>query len=280
MKNFEQNYRVELSDITTTYGLKPTAVLKYYQETFARYCAKHNVAGYDVYRMGLKWVFGQTIVKYGDVIPIWNEEVLVRVYISCVKKLRMYVNFEISTKRGLVAEGQCVSYVLDKESSRPQPMQRIVDYFNVDEDQYSGEILKLEEEQIWVEGDGFGFPIDEESYEKQLSDRVISNNLHKITFTDLDYNGHTNNISYVSLGLEGMPVDYIRGHFPKALDVRYLQETFLNDTLRCEIECKSNMLEHRITNEKDGSLVCLINSIWQDDYMDIPKFFKVLEEVK
>ena len=48
--------------------MKATAALKYFQETYARYCAEHNVAGYNLYKMGLKWVFGQTIVEYFDVL--------------------------------------------------------------------------------------------------------------------------------------------------------------------------------------------------------------------
>ena len=72
---FEQKFIVELSDININFGLKSTAILKYYQETFARYCAKFNVAGYDVFKIGLKWVLGQTVVEYFDVdLERYKEE--------------------------------------------------------------------------------------------------------------------------------------------------------------------------------------------------------------
>jgi len=259
MNKFEQKFRVELSDITPSFGLKATSVLKYYQETFARYCAKYNVAGYDVYQMGLKWVLGQTIVEFADIIPIWNEEVTAKVYICNVKKLRMYLNFEILTDRGLVAKGQSVAYILDLQTSRPQPILDIINHFELDENQFDGEIIKM------------SFVDDGE---------IISNNEHSITFSDIDYNNHTNNISYVSFALEGLDTDYIQNNYPKILDIKYLQETFLNDNLKCTVQKKDNTFLHTIINAKDNSTVCIVHSIWQQNNMKPETFFELLNIIR
>ena len=259
LKTFEQKFRVELCDINPTFGLKATSVLKYYQETFARYCAKYNVAGYNLYQMGLKWVFGQTALEYFDIIPIWNEEVTARVYITCIKKLRLYINFEVETTRGVVAKGQSVAYTLDLETSRPKPVEEIANKFDIDEENKSGEVIKYDLDGI---GD------------------LLKTQNHKITFSDIDYNGHTNNISYISLGLEGLPVEFIKYNRPKLMNIIYLQETFLNDVLKCEIYKKDDVYGFRIKNPKDDSDVCIINASWRDDNMTPEKFFEVLDAIK
>lgn len=259
LNKFEQNFIVELCDITPDFGMKPTSVLKYYQETFARYCAKYNVAGYNLYEMGLKWVFGQTVVEYFNVIPIWNERVYSEIYISCVKKLRMYINFEVKTDRGVVAKGQSVAYTLDLETSRPKPIDDIASKFDLTQENKNGEIIK-------TNFDGIG--------------ELVNYKEHKITFSDLDYNGHTNNISYISLSLEGMPAEFLNKNRPKVMNIIYLQETFLNDNLRCEMYKKNDIYGCRIKNPKDNSDVCIINSTWQSNNMNPEEFFKILDVVR
>ena len=258
LKLFEQKFIVELSDITPTFGMKPTSIFKYYQETFARYCAKYNVAGYNLYKIGLKWVFGQTIAEYFDIIPIWNEEITAKVYISNVKKIRFYLNFEILTKRGLVAKGQSVVYVLDIETSRPQSVERIVESFSIDEENKNGEIIKTDFEEI---------------------SEILCEKTHRITVSDLDFNGHTNNISYILFGFKDMPSNYINDKYPKIIDVRYLQETFLNDRLKCEICKKENSFEYKITNNKDNSEVCIVKALWTNNNMKPDDFFEALNEI-
>jgi len=259
MNKFVQKFKVELSDITPNFGLKPTSVFKYYQETFARYCAKYGVAGYDVYKMGLKWVFGQSIAEFFDVIPVWNEEIIATVRISYVKKLRIYINFELETARGLVAKGQSIAYILDLETSRPQCVDKIIEHFNID-------ISALSLENI-----SFDFIDDVE---------LISSQEHKITISNLDYNNHTNNISYLDFCFADMPENYINDNYPKVIEVKYLQETFLNDVLKCEIYQNDSVFSYKILNAKDDSLVCLVKSIWKDNNMTPDAFFDVLDNIK
>ena len=258
MEKLTQTFRVDLTDIGSNFGMRPSAVLKYYQEVFARYCAIHNVAGYNVDQYGLKWVFGQTIVNYSTIIPIWNEKLIATVYVGNVKKLRLYLNFEISSPRGVVATGQGVAFLLDKNTSRPQPVDLAVERFKIDPKEANGEILVAD-------------------FSK--NGELVSTNNHTITFMDLDYNKHTNNISYLLLGVEGMPAEFVKVHHPRTIAIKYLQETFLGDTLEIKTYQDGEEFLYDIVKAEDNSSVCTIKANWQAYEFTPDDYYKVLAEV-
>ena len=112
------------------------------------------------------------------------------------------------------------------------------------------------------------------------AENIISQQEHKITFSDLDYNNHTNNISYISLAFEGMPVEFVKHNYPKVLDIKYLQETFLYDNLQCTIYQNGEHFLYKIINKKDNSDVCIINSHWTSCNFDTQEFYNVLNQIR
>ncbi len=259
MEIFEQKFRIELTEIAMNFGIKPTAILRYMQETFARYCAKHDVAGYDVYDMGLKWVFGKIYVEFSDILPLWSEEITVKAYIGNAQALRMFVNFEISTQRGIFARAQSSAYTIDCNTSKPVPIKNMLDKFNVKKEDLKSEIIKT---NFDINGD------------------IISKYEHKVGISDIDFNNHTNNISYVSFGLSGLPKNYITERFPKMLEIKYLKETFLGDVLDCEIKQSGDNFEHTITTGDNKEAACIVKSVWSQNIHSFNNFVEMIKKEK
>ena len=90
---------------------------------------------------------------------------------------------------------------------------------------------------------------------------------HVVRYADLDLNRHANNASYVSWALEALPLDVRESRWPAVMDIDFLAEAVLNDSLVSEAETApapaSDMgFIHRIAHA-DGRELALLRSGWR-----------------
>ena len=52
---------------------------------------------------------------------------------------------------------------------------------------------------------------------------------HTVVWSDIDTNGHANNCAYTQWALDAMPVDYVREHVVKDVQVNYNYEIHLGE---------------------------------------------------
>ena len=87
---------------------------------------------------------------------------------------------------------------------------------------------------------------------------------HKINLSDLDFNKHVNNKSYINLAEMTIPDEFKKNHTIKQLRVSFNKETFLDDVLNCTTykTDTENMYVHKI--EKDDISVCDVSTLWEE----------------
>lgn len=64
---------------------------------------------------------------------------------------------------------------------------------------------------------------------------------HTVVWSDIDTNGHANNCAYTQWALDAMPVDYVRGHVVKDVQVNYNHEIHLGEKVDFHIARTENV---------------------------------------
>jgi len=54
---------------------------------------------------------------------------------------------------------------------------------------------------------------------------------HKVVYSDLDYNGHTNNAKYTVWAMDALPQDYVTAHSLKEISINFNLESHLGETV-------------------------------------------------
>ena len=87
---------------------------------------------------------------------------------------------------------------------------------------------------------------------------------HNINISDIDFNNHTNNKSYLHIAAMALPEDFRKTHLLKTIQVRFNKETFIGDNLICRVYKteQENRFLHRL--DKDGVPVCDVIASWKN----------------
>lgn len=249
---FKRRYTVGSGDMDINYRLTKIAAAKYFQETFAMYCAKNNVAAFDLFEKNIVWVISDLRLEFLDVTPFWSEEFEVEMWVSEKTKIRTITDFRIIYKNKEIAKGDSCWYLLDMQSRRPIKSFDILSAFEV----YNEKVFGQNETPLY-----------------KIDGEKISAKEHQVTVRDLDFNKHVNNLSYIGLALETVPAELLQKYSAKSYCVKFVKEAYLSDTLVCELYKNENSYTARIFNKNDNADVCFLFAKYKEktDYCRNPR---------
>ena len=244
MNKYTKKYNVILDNMDLfEYRLRPISAIMYFQDAFARYTATKKMAAYDLFSKKQYWVVAEINMEFSEDLPFWSEEIGINIWFSEITKLKIHVDYEITYKNNPIAKGNSLWFLISRESQRPVRADKVAEKFEVCSELALGEHKK------------FTLPSATEVYTKIE---------HKNNLSDIDFNKHVNNKSYINLAEMTAPDEFRKAHRLKSLHIRFNKETFLGDTLTCttnRTETK-NTFTHII--EKDGISVCDIATTWEE----------------
>ncbi len=242
MNKYKKTYNVILDNMDLfEYRLRPISAIMYLQDAFARYTATKEMAAYDLFKTNQYWVVAEFNTDFTDDLPFWSEEIEINIWISQVSKLKVYTDYELKYKNKTFAKGNALWFIIDKETKRPVKTDVVAERFEICDELVLGEHKK------------FVVPDSTEVYTKIE---------HKINLSDLDFNNHVNNKSYINLAELTVPDEYRKTHKLKSLSIRFNKETFLGDTLTCSTNRTEIPDTYTHIIEKDGVSVCDIATNW------------------
>ena len=239
---YSHNYNVILDDMDMSeYRLKPISAIMYLQDAFARYCATKKVAAYDLFSKNLFWVVGEFNIQFENSLPFWSEEITVEIWISEISKLKIYTDYKLYYNDKIFAKGNACWFLLNTETKRPVLTDVVSDKFEIKNELAIGEHKKF----IMLE------PIEK-----------VAGISHKNNISDLDFNNHVNNKSYIKIAEATAPDNYKNSHNLKNLYIKFCRESFLDDVLICSAYKTSvpDTFVHKIL--KDNVLICEIQTTW------------------
>ena len=240
---YSHTYNVILDNMDMQeYRLRPISAIMYLQDAFARYCGTKRVAAYDLFSQNLIWVVGEFNIVFLSILPYWSEEIEVNIWISEITKLKIYADYELSYQNKPFAKGNSCWFLLNDTSKRPVKTDVIADKFVICNELTLGEHKK--------------FSLSEEK-------EAIKTITHKTNLSDIDFNNHVNNKSYINIANATLDKDFKLTHFLKKMNVKFMKEAFIDEVLTCTTyrTDDSNTFIHKI--EKDGDAVCDISTVWE-----------------
>ena len=241
MGKYLQEYIITNDCMDINYRLKPISVIMFFQDCFARFLTTKNLAAFHVIKQNLYWVVSEFNIEFLGDLPFWSEEISVEIWISELSKLKIYADFKLSYKGEIFAKGNSCWYILDTDTKRPVSTDRIKDKIGVVSEFALGEHKKTGIENC---------------FEK------LNEISHTINISDIDFNNHVNNKSYINLAEASFDEDYRCTHSIKNMHVKFVKESFLKDNLTCSLykTGSPDYFVNKIT--KDGSDILYMTTQW------------------
>ena len=249
MCKYTEKYLITNDTMDINYRLRPISAIMYFQDCIARYLTTKNLAAFDVIKDNLYWILSEINIQFEKELPFWSEPIEVSTWISEVSKLKVIVDFELKHRNQIFAKGNSNWFILNTETKRPVTTEYVKDKVEIYPDFALGEHKKFHLETL---------------------KEKIKETTHITNLSDIDFNYHVNNKSYINLAEVTVDDDFKKTHTLKKLSVKYNKETFLGDVLICSTYTteSSDILIHKI--EKEGVSVCDISSYWTDKIKETP----------
>ena len=251
---YTKTYYITSSDMDVNYRLTPHAALLYFQDCFASYLAHYNIAAFDILKDGKFWVISDFDLHFTGKRAMWLDKVEVSISFSELTSCRAYILFKlINANTGEeFANGESCWVTLDFKTRRPCNIQEI--------------LSKANAQDLGVKHRGKVNPHIENPV-------FIQDEIHKVNASDLDFNGHVCNRSYLIMAMATLSIDFIQKNSPEHLHIKFLKESFITDTLHInQYKDALDGLEffHDIRNDED-KVICTIYSQWKEDSDELSK---------
>lgn len=250
---FTRKYHVTAHEIDYRYLLTPDGMLLYFQDAVACCLYEHNVAGFDIDKLGLLWIISNfdLHIEKGK-RPYWFEEVEVSVSLGKVTPYRLFFDAEMKNAQGSVfATGTSSWSVIDTVSRQPMDCKRILEKgaMEVETNVHSAHHSRLKMPRIG---------------------ELLWENEHKTGGRDVDQNLHVNNRVYTAAAFNCVPQEIYKVKQVKRITIKYERETFTGDALSCRTykalseelpECEDCFVQ--IISNTGGEQVCTITTVWE-----------------
>lgn len=244
MNLYTKKYNIILDNMDIDeYTIRPISVIMYLQDAFARYCATKKMAAYDLFKPNQYWIVTEFNIDFIDNLPYWSEEIEVSIWVSEVSKIKIYTDYVIKYKNKTFAKGNALWFIIDRTTKKPVKTDVVAERFEVINNLVLGEHKKFMLPEV----------------KEKIREIKHTNNL-----SDLDFNNHVNNKSYINLAEMTSTNEFRSRYKLKRLNIRFNRETFLGDTLTCATYKTDDANQYVHIIEKEGASVCDISTMWEE----------------
>lgn len=253
MKTFQQQYTILASDMDITYHITPNAIMLYFQDCFARYLTSRRLAAFDIIKQNKIWVITDFEVNFKKEKPVWAEGITVELWFAEISSVRSYVDYRMYDKTGeIFAEGSSCWVIIDSVTKRPFASLEMLNANGI-----------------------FGADKGKNKIAAPLSNKKVfyQQVQHQVNVTDLDFNGHVCNRSYLSIAMSTAPIEFIKTTTPTRFTIKFVRESFMGEVLTCNVskaEDKDYVYWHSIVNAQ-GKEICTIYSEWTTENTGLEK---------
>ncbi|MBN2256145.1 MAG: hypothetical protein JW736_10585, partial [Deltaproteobacteria bacterium] len=85
----------------------------------------------------------------------------------------------------------------------------------------------------------------------------------RVSYRDLDMNEHVNNVRYIEWIIDSFPLEFLRNHTLKELEINYLAEALYADEISLGHENRGPLtFLHSMTRPIDNTHICRARTTW------------------
>lgn len=241
---YKRRYNVTSADIYKDYRISAHAVLLYFQESFARFMACLQLGAFDLVKENKMWVITEMSADMAPVDTFWGDDIEVTIWVSEISLLRIYADYYIVNLRTgeRVVSGSSSWSLMNAETRHLEPTDVVAKKITVDPEMMVETHRKMR------------FPKDGE-----LRTQIV----HKVNRTDVDFNMHVNNRSYLKIAMITSSDRFIAQNRARKMIIHWLHETYLDEMLTCSLlQVGDSTYLHKLTKE-DGTVAAEIYSVWE-----------------
>ncbi len=203
---WQETFPVRFGSIDRSDRLTLDAIFQFFQEAAICHAENLGVGREDMLRTGQIWILSRmsVIVKRR---PKYFENITVRTWPRGGEKLFAVRDYDIRGKDDIpVVRARSGWIVLDVEKRRPIRPQSLMD-----------NLPQNEGENALSPEDGAIAALEERSSLQKIAER-------KALYTDLDFNGHVNNVRYIQWIEDAVEPQFLESADSMRLDINYLNE--------------------------------------------------------
>lgn len=222
-----------------------TSIMNYFDDVAIKQSEEGNVGLDYMAENKIAWVLYKwdiNIYKY----PLHGEKIKVRTNPRCFRRFYAYRTFDIMNENGeILVEASSVWFLIDVEKRKPKKIgEDMRQAFGISEDDV--DILEIPKIS----------PIINKNVEKTFN----------VRYSDIDTNGHVNNVKYVSWAIETVPLEVVKNYLLRNINITYEKETTYGETIKVStevIEEENRIICKHIIIDKEGKRLTTAQTIWE-----------------
>ena len=244
---YTTRYQITAAQIDGQYRLSIDGLLTFHENTIARYFTSLGIAAFDMHKLDRTWVISEINLELPEPPTMWSEDVDLSVWVSEMSSLRVWIEFvarEVHSGK-IAARGNSCWSLISMSERRLIPCNGFIPEEEVVDELAAGMHRKRAVNSF-----------------SPLPANMLN---HTVNLIDLDFNGHTNNRRYVQMALSCFGQDFLEGHRPDFLNIRFIRESRLGEELTCETHCTEDPSTFvGCIQNGEGHEICRVSSHWKD----------------
>ena len=234
-KIWAEEYLIQWYDTDLNGQLKMSAIANYLQESAWKH-ANHLGFGYEETRKRNEfWVIVSLMIRM-NANPEWGQTITVETWPKGIDRLFAFRDFKIMDAGGAVIGAATSTWmILDQDTRRPKSVDVVKP------------VLHMASNHDGLEGHPpLLMPLQE----------ITHTETRQVRFSEVDQNGHVNNIRYIDWCLDALSSEWHRKHRIRTLVINYLSEVRGDDTMEIS-SGPGRELSHYIqgTRESDRKVI-------------------------
>lgn len=207
-----ETFRIPCFMFDQTERLRPAAALDIAQEFACLGSKQLGVSDLELLDQGIVWVLARMLVRY-EKLPVREDSINVETWHKGANGLFFIRDFRFKTPDGATAITATSSWVLMNLNTR--------------------RLARLESTQISPEPQSDDVAIEQQAQKVVLpaGTQLEEVGEHKVIFSDLDYNGHANNVKYTVWAMDTLPEEVVKSTI-KEIEINFNKEAMPGETIR------------------------------------------------
>ncbi|NIA28463.1 MAG: hypothetical protein GWP06_00955 [Actinobacteria bacterium] len=242
-KIWTEKYRIHSYEVDLRASATLPVLCQFMQESAWRHAENMGFGFSYLKDQDFVWVLARQVVKM-NAFPKWGDTIKIETQPLGVEKLLFFREFRLSDENGnSLGYAATAWFIMDLKKRRPKRP-----------DKYFGDHLNK-----------LGLGTFEKPARLEADDALDYSEKIKVSYSDLDVNEHVNNVRYLGWMLDALPLDFLKSHFIREMEINYLAEAQYGEDLQvgyCEHE--ELLLTHAVRNGQEKTL-CRARTKWQEE---------------
>ncbi len=232
MDKYRKRYTVTSAQMDADFKMSARGVAQLFQDCFASYMATYRCAAFDLRERRMMWIISDFTFSIAGPLPLWGDSMDIELWLPDEPEFKVPCDYRFIRNGRTVIEGTSNWAILDIATRQPVPARSVLERQQI-----------ISEHAVERRRPRFTFPsVEPQTYE------------HLTNSSDTDFNSHISNLTYLTVALDALPVEYVKSHCIARVSMRFLHESFLGDRLKVMFAENGNATDSwsfRMENGKD-----------------------------